>query len=86
MLNINTLVIDSANRIWAGSNGYGIYMFDGNQWHTINQSNSALLSDYINQLYVDYAGDVWAGTHSGAVKFSDGSLTGTMFNTSNSGI
>jgi ligand-binding sensor domain-containing protein len=86
MLNINTLVIDSANRIWAGSNGYGIYMYDGNQWHTINQSNSMLVSDYINQLYVDQTGDVWAGTHSGVVKFSGGSLTGTLFSTSNSGI
>jgi hypothetical protein len=69
---INTLVIDSANRIWAGSNGNGIYMFDGNQWHTINQSNSMLQSNYINQLYVDHSGDVWAGTQSGVVKFPEG--------------
>ena len=86
MQSIRTVTFDNNNRLWVGCYGLGINMFDGNQWHWINASNSNLVSDYILQLYTDNNGDVWAGTQYGAVKFVNGSTTGIFYDDTNSGL
>jgi len=69
---INTITTDSLGRVWCGSNGGGIMIFDGNQWknyyHEAYNQNS-LISNYVTAIATDKNGIVWIGTKDGISVF-----------------
>jgi ligand-binding sensor domain-containing protein len=69
---INAIAIDSLGRVWCGSNGGGITMFDGKQWknyyHEAFNQNS-LISNFVTSIAIDSNGIVWIGTEKGISVF-----------------
>lgn len=76
--NAGTLLIDSKQRIWVGTWGEGLFLFDRNL-NLIAQYNKDTVSDVlssnlIQSLYEDSDGDVWIGTNGdGLVLYQDSS-------------
>ncbi len=68
---ISSLAIDQYNRIWAGTNGGGIYIIKAHPdslnlpFHTFNINNSPLTSNNINCLHKDSRDNLWIGTRNG---------------------
>lgn len=80
---IQTLYTDSKGRIWLGTAGAGVYVFDeknglkGNQVtqfkHYDKRSEQKLSDDYIMSITEDSKGAIWVGTWSGGLnKIEDG--------------
>jgi ligand-binding sensor domain-containing protein len=61
---INALLVDRQQQVWAGTAGSGIWRFDGSVWQQVGQT---LASPTIWSLYEDQAGDIWVGTAGGGV-------------------
>ena len=63
---INSLVVDSNNIIWIGTN-LGLARLDQrkNQLVLFNKNNGILHSNYINTLYIDKQKTLWVGTYHG---------------------
>jgi len=83
---VQAIAVDGAGRVWVGTYGHGVGVFDGQTWTEYNQSNSGLVSDNVRAIAVDWDGQVWFGTDSGISVF-DGSTwsTYTIANTGNGG-
>lgn len=62
---INILEFDDAGRLWIATDGRGLTMFDGSQWHNWQPQNSGMREDAIRGMKVGN-GKVYAGTFSGA--------------------
>lgn len=61
--NITALAVDSAGRVWVGSDIAGIGMFDGTRWTLYNRgTDPGLLSDAIHALAVGPDQRVWSAT------------------------
>ncbi|MFW5782312.1 MAG: hypothetical protein ACOCWO_03360, partial [Candidatus Muiribacteriaceae bacterium] len=64
--NIITIHVDSKKRVWTGSWGNGINMFDGDNWVNFNKEKSGIPSDEILDI-AEYNGHIWFATkYSGA--------------------
>ncbi len=59
---------DAKGRIYFGTAGGGLVVYDGNQWKYFNQTDG-LASNTINDLYVDKAGVVWIATNAGVTRY-----------------
>ncbi len=70
---ILSLIVDSQNRIWVGTNGGGLFLFNGESFQGFNGSND-LESNIIFGLSEDDNGKIWIASNSG---FS--SYDGTKF-------
>ncbi len=79
---IYTIKTDDSGKVWAGSWGGGLGVFDGNTWKAFTTDNSGLPSNTINEIVFDLKNALWVGTDSGLVKY-DG-LTWTVFTPQNS--
>jgi ligand-binding sensor domain-containing protein len=79
---IYTIKADDSGKIWAGSWGSGLCVFDGTAWKVFTTKNSGLPSDTIFKIAFDNKSNVWIGTQSGLVKY-DGA-TWTVFTPRNS--
>lgn len=72
---INTLLVDSRNALWMGTNGAGVRFkvadvsFSDEIYYT--QANSTLPSNLVYALAEDAAGDIWAGTQAGVARIHD---------------
>lgn len=65
--NVNTVLIDKSQRIWAGTEGRGISRLDGSgKWKRFT-TEDGLPSDYIFRLLEDRRGMIWATTSRGLV-------------------
>lgn len=60
---ILSLSVDAQNKIWIGTNAFGISVYDGNSWQVWNMSNMKLtlnVGNAINSIAIDNSGIVWA--------------------------
>src|SRR5690606_6409103 len=66
---IRKLVQDKFGRIWMGTFGEGIDVFDPirKTVKNFNTRNSKLSNNFILTLYSDLEGNIWAGTFSGGL-------------------
>lgn len=62
---IYSLATDTLGNIWAGTNGRGVFKFDGNEW--INYTE--YLTDKVEAIYVDGNNNIWFGASNGIWKF-----------------
>ncbi len=53
---ISTLSMGSDGRLWVGTDGDGLYIFDGSTWQKHTAS-----SDFIESSFVDSEGNIWLG-------------------------
>ena len=58
------LEIDAKERVWAGTNGGGISVYDGVSF-TNYTTKDGLSSDYIYSLFKDSKNNIWVGTKKG---------------------
>lgn len=60
-------VEDKNKKIWAGSFGQGIVVWDDNNFQLLNKSNSPLKDDYIFNIFVDSKNNKWISTYFGGI-------------------
>lgn len=70
LLSLQTMAVDTENRIWVGSFTEGVAVYDGENWETFNLENSDIASNEIHSLAVDGQGRVWVGTEWGLSVFN----------------
>ncbi len=56
-----SLIVDHQDRVWAGTIGSGLNMWDGKQWTNFRVSNSGLPQNNVNRVLEDANGIIWAG-------------------------
>ena len=56
---------DSAGYIWAGTQGGGVAIFDGQKFKLLSVGDGELMGEYINSLYTASDHSVWIGTMRG---------------------
>jgi Two component regulator propeller len=66
---VRTITIDTKGRVWVGTDGGGLSVFDNGKWSTYLASNSGLLSDTVKAVAVDEYDRVWVGTSKGTSYF-----------------
>lgn len=62
---VNDIVEDESGNLWVGTNGEGLYQFDGTTFTECRLNEGAGGASVINKLYLDSDGVVWAGTKAG---------------------
>lgn len=81
--NAGNILIDSQQRIWVGSWGEGLYLYDQDLnlldhfTHALGDQ-AKLNSDFVQRIVEDSDGDIWIGTNGGGLSFyqnSTGALT-----------
>jgi len=65
---------DSAGYIWAGTQGGGLAIFDGQKFKLLSIDNGTLMSEYINSLYTASDHRVWIGTMQGVYYYDNETL------------
>jgi len=60
--------IDSKKRLWVGTSGNGIFVFDRNNYKQINPPELKLYQ--VNKFTEDYEGNIWATTSDGLLKLT----------------
>lgn len=69
---VTAMVKDHNGFIWIGTDGAGLYRFNGLSYtyfgHELNNKNS-ISSNTINSLFVDAKGGLWVGTNAGMSKY-----------------
>lgn len=73
-LNFNTMILPehvgnqsvndiafTGNTMYVGDNLHGVWVYENNQWDSLNTRNSALTSDYISSMAVDANNNLWIG-------------------------
>lgn len=81
---VTALEIDDNNKIWIGTDGNGLSVFNGINWINYNKTNTILTSDKITVIKKDNLGNIWIGTESGLAKYYNGAWE--IFTTLNSNI
>ena len=64
---------DNAGRLWVGTLGHGLNVFDGHHFRVLTRKNG-LLDDTILSLQIDKAGDLWVGSTKGLNRLHDGKV------------
>jgi ligand-binding sensor domain-containing protein len=65
---IIALLVGDDGRVWAGTWGGGLSIFDGKTWKTYTTKNG-LPANHIFMLRKDRAGNIWIGTNNGLARF-----------------
>jgi ligand-binding sensor domain-containing protein len=66
---IYTISIEDSGKVWAGSRGGGLGIFDGTSWKIYSTQNTGLPSNRILKITFDHKNTAWIGTDSGLVRF-----------------
>ena len=82
---VNTIAIDTSDRVWFGTDNGGVSVLDGENWESYTTENSGLVSDWVNAIAIDSSDSVWFGTKNGGVSVFDGELW-ENYTTQNSGL
>jgi len=69
---VKSIVVDSENNKWAGTEGGGLVKFDGNEWIVYNKSNSGIAGDKIISLAIDSESNKWIGSKAAGLNKFDG--------------
>ena len=64
-LPVRDIVQDGSGDLWVGTNGEGLYRFDGSTFTECKLNDEECGAAVINKLYLDSDGRVWAGTKAG---------------------
>lgn len=71
---ITSMVIDSYGFMWIGTDGAGLYKFNGFSYtyygHDLKDSNS-INSNSISSLFIDASGQLWIGTNAGLCAYNN---------------
>lgn len=62
---VNDIIQDGDGNIWVGTNGEGVYQYNGNQFYACEIDSEESGSSTVNKLCLDSSGNVWVGTKSG---------------------
>ena len=62
---------DSSGYIWAGTNGGGVAIFDGQKFKLLTANNASLMPEYISVLYTSSDEKVWIGTMKGLFRYQN---------------
>ncbi|MFO7447313.1 MAG: two-component regulator propeller domain-containing protein [Ignavibacteriaceae bacterium] len=81
---VNVILADEENRIWAGTALKGLYMYNGSEWSVYDSLNSDIPSNTIHDMEFDKNGNLWMATGKGLVKFNGSEWQ--VYNSSNSGL
>lgn len=65
---------DAQGRYWIGSNGEGVYFYDGGAILNIREADG-LCSDYVLQIQADIHGDLWFTTRNGVCRYDGQAFT-----------
>ncbi|QZE13012.1 response regulator [Halosquirtibacter laminarini] len=68
------IFIDSKDRVWFGSDGYGIFMKDGDKSIQINIDNHHINGNYVQCIHEDSIGNIWYGTYQSETGYLDKTL------------
>jgi len=77
----HVIAFDPEGNPWVG--GWGLYVFDGENWKTYTIDNSKLVHNYVGSIAFDREGKAWIGT-GGGIQVIDGE-TWTTYTKDNSG-
>ncbi len=67
---VRALLKDGAGRLWVGTYGHGLSVYDSRMEELAHHdSDTGLSSDMVNDLFLDRSGRVWAATAGGLVRF-----------------
>ncbi len=83
--NAGNIFLDSQNRLWIGSWGKGVAVYDDalNKLHQFEQNltdPNALQSNMVQVIFEDQGGQIWLGTNGGGLaKFNEANLNFTNF-------
>lgn len=69
---LTVVTLDKQNRVWVGTDGYGIARLDGETW-----SKFSLANNYINAIAFDANNNTWVATNRGAFFFDGEAWTPT---------
>ncbi len=67
---INTVLVDSSGRTWAGTESNGLAMLDGDKWRQFT-TRDGLPDDRVIAVFEDGAGRIWASTGAGVAYLSN---------------
>ncbi len=81
---ILTVEIDSDNNIWLGTDGNGIYKFNGQNFTVFDTTNSEIPDNIIYDMEFDKEGNLWISTASGIAVYKDNSWQ--IYNSGNSNL
>lgn len=70
-LAINGIIVDSRGRIWAGTYGDGIHIFDRKNEKFILHEKNGLVSNAVKQIYRDSRGWIWVAAQDGISLIKD---------------
>lgn len=62
---VNDLIQDQAGNIWVGTNGDGVFWYDGTQFSVCETDSEESGSSTVNELMIDTQERVWIGTKAG---------------------
>ncbi len=63
---VRSMLIDSDNKLWIGTDGYGFFIYDGSeftQYNTERKEYSNISSDVVYSIYEDPEHNMWLGTY-----------------------
>jgi ligand-binding sensor domain-containing protein len=63
--NITDVIVDKQGKVWAGSAGDGLFVYDGSTWQHFTTANG-LPANSIQSIYLDKLGGVWIAATTGA--------------------
>ncbi len=66
--NINSLIVDDSNTVWVGTDGYGVYNYDGKNINHVSSTDG----DIVSNLYMDKDRILWVATNQGLKKVQIG--------------
>jgi len=67
---INCIYEDKSGDIWFGSNGGGVYRYDGNFLNNLSEKDG-LCNNFVQCIHQDREGNFWFGTRFGGISFYD---------------
>jgi serine phosphatase RsbU (regulator of sigma subunit)/streptogramin lyase len=65
-MSVRSILVDRQHRLWIGTMGHGLYIFESNKLSTITEVDG-LCSSLVNQIYEDSNGTIWVTTVGGGV-------------------